>query len=69
MDLKSNQNETTNHPDAEFLRFGGVLGGGCFFDGFGDRIKSAHNLEKYKNNQQGGIWTTCLAECVGLPER
>ena len=30
MDPKSDQNETTNHPDAGFLRFWSVLGGGVF---------------------------------------
>ena len=30
MDPKSDQNETKNHPDARFLRFWGVLGGGVF---------------------------------------
>jgi hypothetical protein len=30
MDPKSDQNGTTNHPDAEFLRFWSVLGGGVF---------------------------------------
>ena len=32
---KSNQNGTTNHPDAGFLRFWAVLGGGVFSTFFG----------------------------------
>ena len=30
MDPQNDKNETTNHPDAGFLRFWSVLGGGVF---------------------------------------
>ena len=45
MDPKSDQNGTTNHPDAGFLRFGGVLGG-CVFSTFLGTGKSRPKIWK-----------------------
>ena len=66
MDPKSDQNGTTNHPDAGFLRFWGVLGGGVFSTFFGtgkSRPQIRKNLEK---SQRGGAHPTKIARPGGM---
>ena len=66
MDPKSDQNETQNHPDAGFLRFWSVLGGGVFstfFETGKSRPKIRKNPEK---SQRGGAWTTKIARPGGM---
>ena len=72
MDPKIDQNGTKNHPDAGFLRFLGVLGGGVFSTFFGTRKSRPQirkNLEKsVQRGNKPGKWVD-PAECAGLPER
>ena len=53
MDPKSDQNGTTNHPDARFLRFWSVLGGG-FFSTFVETGKSWPKIQKNPEKSQRG---------------
>ena len=72
MDAKSDQNGTTNHPDAGFLRFWSVLGRGAFstFLGTGkSRPKIRKNQPAELNNIFPGYFLGGPAECAGLPER
>ena len=65
MDPKSEQNGTTNHPDAGFLRFWGVLGGSVFSTFFGTRKSRA---QIWKNQPAGPRGGTEPAKWVGLAE-
>ena len=72
MDPKSDQNGTKNHPDAGFLRFWSVLGGGVFsifFETGKSRPKIWKNPEKsQRGGNRPGKWVD-PAECAGPAER
>ena len=72
LDPKSDQNGTKNHPDAVFLRFWGVLGGGVFstFWGTGkSRPKIQKNQPPELTKKNPGYFLGGPAECAGLPGR
>ena len=72
MGPKNNKNGPTNHPDAGFLRFRGVLGGGVFSMFFGTS-KSPPKIRKNQpaelQKQFPGYFLGGPAECAGLPGR
>ena len=53
MDPKSDQNGTKNHPDAGFLRFWGVLGGGVFSTFLGTGKSRPKIRKNPKNGPEG----------------
>ena len=69
---KNDQNGTNNHPDAGFLRFWSVLGGGAFsmFFWIGkSRPKIRKNQPAELQNIFRGYFLGGPAECAGLPGR
>ena len=66
MDPKSDQNETTNHPDTRFLRFWSVLGGGVFSTFF----ETGKSRPKIRKNPilwaETGAKTTKMARPGGM---
>ena len=68
MDPKSDQNGTTNHPDAGIFIFWTVLGG-VFSAFFETGKKSVQNPEKsHRGGNKPGKWVG-PAECAGPAER
>jgi hypothetical protein len=72
MDPNTDQHETKNHPDAGFLRFWSVLGGGAFstfFETGKSRPKIWKNqLAEPRGGNKPRKWVG-LAECAGPAER
>ena len=62
MDSKSEQNGTKNHPDARFLRFWNVLGGGVFSTFLG----TGKSRPKIRKNRSKGTQTRKMGRPGGM---